>query len=86
MPQIEDDFGSEVFGGSAQGVRSHFDCFGEAEVGELEVAIFCDQQILGFQVSEYYVLVVKVFEYKHDLCCIEPTISQTSTQPASSKT
>ena len=67
MALIQDDFRGDVFRGSTNGEGSSFiEDFGEPEVGEFEVAIVGDEKIFWFEVSEDYVLGMKVFEAGSD--------------------
>ena len=60
---VEDDLGSDVFGGSADGEGSSLgEELGEPEVGELEVAVVADEEVFGLEVPEDDVLGVQVFE------------------------
>jgi hypothetical protein len=45
------DFGAEVLGGPAQRPRLVGDLLGESEVGDLDVALRVEEQILGLEVS-----------------------------------
>ena len=51
MALVEDYFGRQVFGGTAESIRAAFDDFGETEVSQLEVACFINQKIFWLQVS-----------------------------------
>lgn len=75
MPLIQQDLGSQVFRCPAEGIGAGLDLLGEAEISELEVSVFRNQQILGFEVSEDDVLVVQVFEDQYDLRRVETSLS-----------
>jgi hypothetical protein len=52
----------EVLGRSAESVGARLNHLGEAEVGQLQVAVVGDQQVLRLEVAEDYALVVQVLE------------------------
>lgn len=67
MALIQDDFRGDILRGSTNGEGSSFiEDFGEPEIGEFEVTIVGDEKIFGFEVSEDYVLRMKVFEAGSD--------------------
>ena len=59
---IEQNLGSDIFWGSAEGVGSVDHDFGEPEIGQFQVSEGAHQQILGLQVSVYDVHAVHVVE------------------------
>lgn len=74
MAFIQQDFGREVLGGSAQSVSSALTVLGEAEVRQFQIPGFIDQNILGFQISVNDVLRVQVLEHQAHLCGVETKI------------
>ena len=69
---VEYDLGGDVFGGSADGEGSSLgEELGKSKVGELEVAIVADEEVLGLKISEDDVLGVEVFEAGGDDRAVE---------------
>jgi len=65
-----EDFGCEVFGGSAESVCGDRG-FGEAEVGEFHVAVFVDLDVFGFEVTVDDVVGVEVLQREDDFRGVE---------------
>lgn len=63
MALVENDLGGNVLGSAANGEGPAFiKDLGEPEIGEFQIAVICEQQVLRFQVSEDYIFVVQIFE------------------------
>jgi hypothetical protein len=66
-----DDLGREVVGRAAQRPGDVRHLFREAKVGDLEVAVAVEQQVLGLEVAVDDVHAVQVVEREHDLGRVE---------------
>ena len=76
MPLVQQNLRSQVLRRTAQRKRTSLHNLGKTEVGQLQVAVVPDQQVLRLQVAEDDVLVVQVLENQHDLCCVQPNLTQ----------
>lgn len=66
-----DDLGGQVLGGAAERPRAVGQLLREAEVGDLEVAVLVEQQVLRLQVAVDDALRVQVLEGRGDLRAVE---------------
>lgn len=72
MPLVEDDLGSDVFGGPADGEGPALSQeLGEPEISQFEVAVVADEQVFRLQISEDDVLAMEVFEAGSDDGAVE---------------
>lgn len=78
VPFAQNDLGREVLRGAAEGPRATLHPFGEPEVGDLQVALAVDQQVLRLQVPVNEVQIVQIFEREHDLSRVKPGMSLTA--------
>ena len=69
---IKQNFWREVLWCAAQRISPCLAILGEAEVGELEVALRIDEDVLGFEISLDDVLGMQVFKHQGDLRRVEP--------------
>lgn len=71
---VQQDLRREVLRGSAEGVCPAFDDLGEPEIGEFQVAVGADEQVLGLEVSVDDILRVQVLEHGRHLRRVEARI------------
>ena len=73
MSTVFDHFGSEVFGGAAEGIGFPIvDLLGETEVDQFEVTLGVEEDVFGLQVAvSYAVGVVEEFENEDDFGGVE---------------
>ena len=72
MALVEEHLGCQVLGRPTQSVSARLAVLGEAEVGQLQVALLINQDVLGLQVAVDYVQRVQILEHKSNLCGVEP--------------
>lgn len=53
---VQQNFGGEVLGSAAESISSAVDNLGKTEIGQLQVAVGVDQQVLRLEVSVDHVL------------------------------
>ena len=69
---IEEHFGGEILGSSAEGVSAGLAVLGEAEVRQLEVAFGVDEDVFRLQVTVDNVQRVQVLKHECHLSRVEP--------------
>lgn len=67
MSLVQQDLGRQVFRRPTKGVGACLYLLSKAEISELEVAIFSNQQIFRLEVSKNDALVMQVFEDQYNL-------------------
>jgi len=70
----ENDLGREIFRRATQGPRPTLYPLGEAKVGDLQVTLRVDQQILRLQIPVDQIEVVQVLEREYDLGRVETRV------------
>ena len=76
MAFIKEHLGGQVLRRAAQSVRARLAILGEPEVGQLQVALLVDQNVLRLQVTVDNVERVQVLEHQSDLCRVEPMTAE----------
>lgn len=71
MALVQQNLRGQILGSPTQGVCSGLHQLGEAEVGEFEIAILSDKQVLWLEVPEDDVPVVEMFEDEDNLSRIQ---------------
>jgi hypothetical protein len=72
MTLVEKNFGRQVLWRAAESESPVFYFLGEPEIGELDVTVSSDQDVLGLEIAVDDVPLVQVFEDKDNLGGIEP--------------
>lgn len=70
----EDDLGRQIFRCAAQGPRPTLHPLGEAKVGDLQVTLRVDQEILRLQIPVDQIEVVKVLEREYNLSRVKTRV------------
>lgn len=74
VTSVQQNFGSDVFGGSADSVSSLLDDLGKTVIDKFEVSIFADHDVFGLQISVYDVLAMEVLEHGGNLGAVKSTL------------
>ena len=69
---VQQHFGSEVLGRTAQSISARLAVLSEAEIGQLEVAFLVDKDIFWLKITVDDVERVEILEHQSDLGRIEP--------------
>ena len=71
---VEEDLGGEILRRATQRVCARLAVLGEAEIGQSEVALLVNKDILRLQITVDDVQRMQVLEHECDLSCIEPKV------------
>ena len=67
VPFVEEHLGGEVLGRAAKSIRARLAVLGKAEIGQAQIALVVDENVLWLQVAVNDVQRVKVLEHQSDL-------------------